>query len=65
MGAILAGSMILIVSWTIENNNLVYFRGILVRPVLVIVFLVISTGGLVIMIVSWAVGGITKFIERY
>ena len=30
--------MILIVPWTIENN-LVYFRGILVRPVIVIVFM--------------------------
>ena len=48
----------MIVSWAIENN-LVYLRVILVRPVIVIVFLVISTGGLVIMIVSWAIGEIT------
>ena len=34
-------------------NNLVYFRSILVRPVIVIVFLVISTGWVVIIIYSF------------
>ena len=47
--------MIMIVSWAIENN-LVYLGVFWLGPMIVIVFLVISTGGLVIMIVSWAVG---------
>ena len=42
---ILVGSMIVIVSWAIENN-LVYFRGILVRYVIVIVFWSYSLVGL-------------------
>ena len=50
-----ARSIILIVSWAIENN-LVYLRSILIYDCDYGKFLVISTGWLVIMIVSWAVG---------
>ena len=51
LGKILAGSMIVIASWAIGNN---FLRTILVRDVII---LVISTGWLVIMIVSSAVRG--------
>ena len=58
--------MIVVVSWSI-GNNLVFLSSILVGSMIMIVFwsydcdsfLVISTSGLVIMIVSWAVGKIT------
>ena len=59
MRSLLVGPMIMIVSWAIENNLLTLFRGILVRSMIVIVFLVISTGWLVIVIVPWAVWEIT------
>ena len=52
---LLVGSIIVIVSWAIENN-LVYLRSILVYDCDYDKLLVISTGWVVIMIVSWGRG---------
>ena len=47
--------MIMIVSWAI-GNNVVYLRSILVYDCYYDKLLVISTGWVVIIIVSWAIG---------
>ena len=48
--------MIVIVSWAIENNLVYFLRSILVYDCDYDKLLVISTGWVVIVIVSWAVG---------